>query len=133
MKKMSYFVAIIFAFLLCTQTQAQVKGAKKVSKESVKVYYFHSKYRCVTCRAIEAQTREVLSKLKDQNLVMHAVDLSEEQGKVLAEKYKVSGSSLILDKGGKISDLTEAGFMYAKNNPAVFKQKLEEAIRQLKQ
>lgn len=133
MKKLFYSLTIFFSLLLCTQAQAQPKTAKKVGKEIVNVYYFHSKFRCPTCRAIEAQTRELLSKLKDQNLVMHAVDISESEGKVLAEKYQVTGSSLILDKGGKTTDLTEAGFMYAKNNPTVFKQKLEEAIRQLKQ
>lgn len=96
----------------------------------VEVLYFHGKQRCVTCNAIEQLTREVVDSLADAQVVMRVVDITQQEA--LANKYEVTWSSLILDRDGKVENLTKMGFTCAKGQPALFKAKLAEAIATLR-
>lgn len=99
-----------------------------VQTDVTEVLYFHGKKRCITCNAIERLTKEVIDSLADEKVVMKIVDISEPEGETIADKYEVTWSSLILDRGGKVENLTDMGFGYAKNQPEAFKAKLVEAI-----
>lgn len=59
---------------------------------------------------------------------MKVIDLSKKENEATADKYEVTWSSLILDRNGKVENLTDMGFSYAKGQPEVFKAKLVEAI-----
>ena len=132
---LSLLMLISTSLTACAQSKAKQAATK--SGDYVEVLYFHGKQRCVTCRAIEHQTRELLNsqfgkQLKNKQIVLRVVDISESANKSLAQKYKVSWSSLFVvsHKGGKesVSDLTQAGFSYARSNPEKFRRELSTAI-----
>lgn len=63
------------------------------------------------------------------------VDISTPQGEKIADKYRVSWSSLYVNGWNngkeKRNDLTRMGFKYARNNTAQFKTELKKKINQL--
>ena len=63
------------------------------------------------------------------------VDISTPEGEKLAEKYRVSWSSLYVNKwkNGKEerNDMTRFGFQNARNNTSAFKKELKQKINQL--
>ena len=90
--------------------------AKGNADDYVEVLYFHGKQRCVTCIAIEKQTKAVIAEnfaaqQKSGKVRYKEVDISTPEGKKLATKYKVSWSSLFVTKhkNGKTTkhDLTQ--------------------------
>ncbi|MEI3156098.1 MAG: nitrophenyl compound nitroreductase subunit ArsF family protein [Odoribacter sp.] len=85
----------------------------------MEVLYFHGKQRCITCKAIEKYTKEVVNAdlaelVKNGKLRFKEVDISTFEGEKLAEKYRVSWSSLYVNKwkNGKEerNDMTRFGF-----------------------
>lgn len=108
-------------------------------KDHVEVIYFHGKQRCLTCKAIEKYTAEVIDntfadEVSKGKVVFKMVDISTPEGEALADKYEVSWSSLFVNtwKGGEETrdNLTEFGFGNARKNPDKFRQGLIEKIRQ---
>ncbi len=102
--------------------------------------YFHGKQRCPTCRAIEKYTKEVVYNdfakfVKSGKVRFKEVDISTPQGEKIADKYRVSWSSLYVNGWNngkeKRNDLTRMGFKYARNNTAQFKTELKKKINQL--
>ena len=115
-----------------TEKMVQSMGGK------IEAYYFHFTSRCVTCKAVEAQAKEDLEKLypeqvKKGTITFQAINLDDASSTAIAEKLKVSGQSLLLVKGSKQINITNEGFMYARNNPdkfkAVIKAKVDELIK----
>ena len=137
MKRIIFLLIIMFSLVSCVNTQND-KSDTKTSDGILEVFYFYGKQRCVTCRAIEQHTKEVIEnkftdEVKQGKMILHLVDISTPEGKLLAKKYEVTWSSLILDRYGKIVNLTDMGFSYAKNEPDVFKSKLiDEIVKMLK-
>lgn len=89
--------------------------------------------------AIEKNTKEVINtlfanELKKGTVVFKIVDISTPEGEKIADKYKVTWSSLFINKwkDGKESrnNLTEFGFGNAGRNPNGFKKGLAVKIRQ---
>jgi len=71
--------------------------------ERVTVYYLHSSARCVTCRAVESQTQEVLqadfaAELKTGAVVWKPLNYEEPPADALAQKFGVSSFAVILAK-----------------------------------
>ena len=106
------------------QTATETKSA-----DVTEVLYFHGKKRCITCNAIEKLTKEVVDSLSNDKIVMKVIDITQDEA--TADKYEITWSSLILDRGGKVENLTEMGFGYAKNQPALFKAKLTEVLTKI--
>lgn len=139
MKKYAFIVATLFVSFIVSCGNNSTKndsGATGVDKGTVQVLYFHGKQRCVTCRAIESLTEEVLDtkfsrEQKSGKVVFKVIDISQKENEDIAARYEVAWSSLILDKGGNVVNLTNMGFSYAKSNPAAFKSKLEEELTKL--
>ncbi|WP_301060890.1 nitrophenyl compound nitroreductase subunit ArsF family protein [Phocaeicola sp.] len=114
--------------------------AQTATDPYVEVLYFHGKQRCVTCKAIEKYTKEVVNAdlaelVKNGKLRFKEVDISTPEGEKLAEKYRVSWSSLYVNKwkNGKEerNDMTRFGFQNARNNTPAFKKELKQKINQL--
>ena len=127
------FVACCFSILGMAQTTADTY---------VEVLYFHGKQRCVTCKAIETYTKEVVNSdfadgVENGRLRFKEIDISTPEGKKWAEKYRVTWSSLYVNlwKKGKEerNDMTRFGFQNARNNTALFKKELKQKISQLLQ
>lgn len=138
MKKGLLLIALCMGMVACGNGNAEneSKSENQVKKDVVEVLYFHGKQRCATCIAIEKNTKDLLEttfadKLKSGKLVFNSVDISEEE--TLADKYKVSWSSLIIvnyNKNGKeeAENMTEFAFGNARSNPDNFKKGVAEQI-----
>ncbi|MEG1838840.1 MAG: nitrophenyl compound nitroreductase subunit ArsF family protein [Bacteroidaceae bacterium] len=133
MKHILLLFVVTFALFSCgnnTSRKAQVTTETKQS-DCLEVLYFHGKQRCITCNAIEKLAKEVVDSLNNNKIVLKVIDISKAENEAIADKYEVTWSSLILDRGGKIEDLTEMGFSYAKNSPEEFKSKLLDSINKM--
>jgi hypothetical protein len=105
-----------------------ITAAKKVE-----VFYFHFTRRCVTCQAVEDESRKAVESLypdqvKKGTVTFEAINLDDESSKTVAERCKVSGQSLLIISGEARIDLTSEGFMNARSNPEKLKEELKKAI-----
>ena len=120
------------------------KGSKaqeqQPPKDHVEVLYFHGKQRCITCAAIEKNTKGTVEtlfadELKDGSLVFKSIDISQSENEEIINKYEVTWSSLFITKwkNGKDSteNLTEYAFAKALSAPDTFKANVTQKIRQL--
>ena len=114
----------------CGNPDTKIDG-EYVGDDVTQVFYFHTKKRCATCNAIEQLTKQVVDSLAQAGIVMRTVDITENES--LADKYEISWSSLVLDRGGKIENLTDMAFRYAKNRPQEFKSKLVDALKKIEE
>jgi len=138
MKKIISISALILIMVSVFSISANCQKAKaiktSVSKSSkVEVYYFHFTRRCVTCQAVETESKAAISALyptqaKKGLIIFKAVNLDEKTSAALSKKCKAEGQALLVISGGKRLDLTEQGFMYAKSNPEKLKAELKKAI-----
>lgn len=105
----------------------------------VKVIYFHGNNRCMTCLNMEKYTRELLEEeyskeLNSKQLVFEIVNFDDDALKEITEKYKVESSTLLLVKikngKEKVTDLTDIGFSYAKNEPEKFKLEIRKKLNE---
>ena len=127
--------------LLAVMVNMNVSFAQKSKfNEYVEVLYFHGKQRCATCRAIETNTKNVIYKnfakeLKQGKVKYRVIDISTPEGERMADAYKVSWSSLFVNKwkNGKETrmDLTQMGFKNARTNSAEFSKQLEKTVTEL--
>ena len=141
MKSTLAIMLVSLVMLACGQhTNAETgsEPAKQV-KDYVEVLYFHGKQRCVTCRAIEQHTKDVLNaqyakQMQSGKVVLRVIDISKKENEAITEKYQVTWSSLILvsHKNGKekAENLTEFAFGNARSNPDKFKSGLQQHINQ---
>ena len=127
--KRLFYLAAVGMLSACGGNPTRTAIAEEVAPDCVQVLYFHGKQRCVTCNSIEQLTKEVVDSIGSNKVAMRVIDLTA--NKALADRYEVAWSSLILDRNGKIENLTKMSFSYAKNQPSVFKTKLTEAIARL--
>lgn len=109
-------------------------------RDHVEVMYFHGKQRCATCMAIEKYAREVVEKdfaneKKKGKVVFKIVDISTDEGKKIAKKYRVTWSSLFVNgwKAGKEkrNDMTQFAFKNARKNSDEFKRGVSGKIKEL--
>lgn len=106
----------------------------------VEILYMHGKQRCATCMAIERQTRELmtaeLAQLAGEGKVsIRVVDMTTDEGRDLARKYRVSWSSLFLiDHTGaedRSLDLTDFAFANARNHPEAYREEMARKVRSI--
>lgn len=124
---------IVLILVACngrTKSKAQTVD-QQVSK--IEVYDFHSTHRCMTCNAIEANTKYTLDnyfpeELKTDKITFQVINVDEKENEKIAEKFEASGTALILNviKDGKESkiDLTKFAFMNG-NDQAEFSKVLK--------
>jgi len=114
---------LILLFMSTLMSNGQTAKKETRSAESVKVeaFYFHLTSRCVTCMAVEAEAKKDLESLYGDKVTFQAINIEDDASKVITEKLKISGQTLLLVKGGTQINITNEGFMYARNNPEKFK------------
>lgn len=143
---MKQITIMLLAALLSTATISACTGistseTKKetVAKQEVEVeiIYFHGKQRCKTCIAIEKETKvlfdgELAELVKSGKVKMRIIDFSTPEGKQIAEKYKVTFSSLfVVTNPGKneyAEDLTRFAFANARSNPEAFRKEVKSKV-----
>jgi hypothetical protein len=123
----SFALAMMLGCLSCN-AQTNKKDAKANVSNKVEAYYFHYSSRCVTCKAVEAEAKKDLENLYGSKVTFKSVNLDEDSNKALAEKLQVAGQSLLIVKGDTKINITNEGFMYARNNPEKFKSIIKEKV-----
>ena len=141
MKRTLVLMLVSLVMLACGEKSNAVTAKEQTArvKDCVEVIYFHGKQRCVTCRAIEQHTKDVLNvqyakQMNAGRVVWRVIDISKKENEAIAEKYQVTWSSLFLvnHKNGKeqAENLTEFAFGNARSNPEKFKEGLQQRINQ---
>lgn len=126
MKTVLFFMLALFV-TVSTQTYGAITQKSDSSKKEI--FYFHNTRRCVTCKAIEAETKKVLdekfsNEVKSGEIVFSEYNAEDKTNKELVKELGVTGTALIVVVGDKKTDLTSKGFMYAVKQP----EKLRKAI-----
>lgn len=138
MNKTLLMMTLCMGLTACGSDSAGNGQGNRPGTDVVEVLYFHGNQRCPTCKAIEEQTKEVISaafadETKDGTLVFKALDIDENEA--LADKYRVTWSSLILvdhDSGEeKVEDLTKFAFGNALKSPDTFRSTLAGKIKEM--
>lgn len=132
---------LAICFLIFGTSSAQTSYSHKMkadqTKPVVEVLYFFGKQRCLTCRAIENLTKEVInnsfaSEIRKGQIRFKEIDISTREGEKIADKYEVTWSSLFVNqwkgKKEKRNNLTEFAFSNARNHPDTFKAGLKSKI-----
>jgi hypothetical protein len=142
MKILKVFALAILAFGIANCNGSNSKGneinepGEANGNNAVIVYYFHSEHRCPTCLAVEAETKATIEssfkkKVEAGKLKLEIVNVDLGSSKVVCEKYKVYGSSLLLVKGDNVINLTSMAFANARKNAEKFRQDLQTEINNL--
>ena len=118
--------------LAVNSISTEAVSAKTQKTGEVKAYYFHGNVRCVTCEAVEAVSKEAIKEYYGNKVTFESINREEEKNKTLVEKYKVSGTALLIDNGEKTVDLTNDAFLNARTNPDKLKSKLKSTIDSMK-
>ena len=141
MKRTLILMMVSLMLLACGEklNAVTVKEQSGQVRDFVEVLYFHGKQRCVTCRSIEQNTKELLEsmfqrQMKEGKVVFRVIDISKKENARIAEKYEVTWSSLFLvqHKNGKekAENLTEFAFGHSRTQPEAFKRSIAEKINQ---
>ena len=129
--KLSFLIAFFAISTFNGAAQDPNKSdASDLVSDNIEVYYFHYTKRCVTCNAVEDETKKVMEtfygdEMKEGKIEFKSINLDESDGKNLAKSLRVSGQTLLLVKGKKKVDLTSQGFMNARTNPEKFHKVLQ--------
>ena len=140
MSKTIKFLSVITITILLTACNGQSKKDTNASLDEsiskIEVLDFHSTHRCMTCNAIEKNTKYTLDtyfseELKAAKITFQVVNVDEKENEKIAEKFEASGTSLILNviKKGKETqiNLTDFAFMNG-NDQEVFSKELKDKI-----
>ncbi len=139
MSKTIKFLTILTIGLFFTACDGQTKNKEQAVDQSIskiEVIDFHSTHRCMTCNAIEANTKYTLetyfsNELKGNKITFQSINVDEKENEVIAEKFEAAGTSLFLNviKDGKETkiNLTDFAFMNG-TNKEVFSEELKAKI-----
>ena len=132
---MSFLMFFAISLITCAADAKPTKQAKIVvsSNAKVEVYYFHFTRRCVTCQAVETESKKAVQALyptqvKQGKVSFKQVNLDEKSSAAIAKKYNVAGQTLLVVSGNKKVDLTDKGFMYAYSSADKLKAELKKVI-----
>ena len=107
----------------------------------IEVIDFYGTHRCVTCKAIEANTKYTVdtyfqNEEKKGKVVFKTINVDEEANYSIAEKFGATGTALFLNviKDGKeeIIDLTDFAFSKGRDKLAFSKELKDKIKEQLK-
>ena len=112
----------VLSFILfsCTGQGQKQTTTVNPSSSKIEVIDFHSTHRCMTCNAIEKNTKYTLDtyfaqELKEGKITFQTINIDEDENEMIAEKFEASGTALFLNiiKDGKEShvNLTDFAFM----------------------
>jgi hypothetical protein len=131
-------VSLVAVVISCKQPSSELKTSEKVDSTKVAtsniakvtVYYFHGDRRCKTCIAVgDVAQKTVNEQFKgNSDVIFSEINIDKPENEKIAEKYQVSGSSLMIDVKGKVEDLTEFAFENAVNKSELLTKKIVEVV-----
>jgi hypothetical protein len=140
MKKITIITLVMasYLFLFLTNVVAQNDELSTISPSNkIEVIDFHSTNRCMTCNAIEANTKYTLEKyfadeLKSGEITFQTINIDEKENYAMAEKFEAAGTSLFLNviKDGKETQINLTNFAFMKGKDKLtFSQELKSKIK----
>lgn len=144
--KRTFFITALLIFLLFScknDTKKNNKTTVDKSISKIEVIDFHSTHRCMTCNAIEENTKYTLKKyflveLKDKKITFKTINVDEKANESIAEKFEATGTSLFLNviSKGKEKQVNLTDFAFMKGNDrenfsVELKTKIEAALADL--
>ncbi len=121
--------------------ESQLENTDPTNK--IEVIDFYGTHRCMTCKAIEANTKYTLNtyfskELKNGTIKFLNVNVDDEKNYEKAEKFEATGTALflnVINNGEETQiDLTELAFMKGKNKDEfskALKTKIEGELNKL--
>ncbi len=134
--KLLAVITIGFTLTSCNSKNKTDVASVDTSIAKIEVIDFHSTHRCMTCNAIEANTKYTLDtyfskEMKADKITFQVINVDKEENEQIAEKFEASGTALILNviKSGRETkiDLTEFAFMEG-NDKETFSKQLKAKI-----
>lgn len=128
---------LLFSWNISAQNE-EVKETKSANK--IEVIDFHSTHRCMTCNAIEANTKFTLEEyfadeLESGKITFQSINIDEKENYAMAEKFQASGTSLflnVIDDGNEVQiNLTNLAFKKGKDKAAFSKELKRKIEKQL--
>lgn len=122
------FLSILVFSLTLLSCNSQNKSSTSSSTtdqtiSKIEVIDFHSTHRCMTCNAIEANTKYTLQtyfskELKDGKITFQVINVDEKENEKMAETFEASGTSLFLNvvQNGKEKHINLTDFAFMKGN-----------------
>lgn len=134
--KLFFTLLAIITISSCNAQSSTKKDVVSSNSGNIEAYYFHFTSRCVTCKAVEAEAKKDIETLypeqvKSGKITFTAINLDDSSSKEIAEKLGISGQTLLIVKGDQKINITNEGFMNARNNPDKFKEIIKEKIDKL--
>jgi hypothetical protein len=135
LQKITVLLISIFCFSCTGKAQSSI-SKQEVKENTIEVFDFHTTNRCITCKAIEANTQYTLEtyfaqELESGKITFKVINIDDDENYELAKKFKASGTSLFLNiinsENEKQVDLTAFAFTYGKKKD-VFSEKLKNKI-----
>lgn len=103
---------------------------KTADSNTVYVYYFHGKQRCMTCNTVEKVAKEAIEAnyASNSNVKFVVLPTDDKANEALVEKYEISWNGLIIAKGDNSINITEQAFANAVNSPDVLKELIKNEV-----
>ena len=124
-----FFALLALSMNISCSAQTNKKEETIVSSANeVAVYYFHYTRRCATCNAVESVSKEAVAELYGDKVSFAGYNLEDEAGKTKGDELNVSGQTLLIVSGDTKINITNEGFLNARNNPDKLKAIIKEKI-----
>jgi len=123
MKTFKFFTFLAFIFLLnsCNGQNKTKVSTIDESISKIEVLDFHSTHRCMTCNAIESNTKYTLntyfaSEMETGKITLQIINVDEKENEKIAEKFEAAGTTLVLNiiKNGKEKPINITDFAFMK-------------------
>ncbi|QDO94590.1 hypothetical protein FNB79_11645 [Formosa sediminum] len=127
------FLAVLAIIYTLSSCNGQTKTSNEIVNQEgskIEVLDFHSTHRCMTCKAIEANTEYTLNtyfitELNNNTITFQVINVDDKANEKIAEKFEAAGTALMLNviKNGEEQtiDLTDFAFMNGTNQAAFSK------------
>lgn len=145
MKKFNLVAAFAMAILFgsCTGNAQETNETTATTTNIIEVIDFYSTHRCMTCNAIESNTKHTLDtyfaeELKSGKITFQTVNVDKDENYKMAEKFEATGTALFLNViiAGKETQINLTDFAFMKGNEKEefaneLKQKIDAELKKL--
>ena len=138
MKNFNIAVILVMSILLFSCKEKAQKELVKAEKQAnkIEVIDFYSTHRCMTCNAIEANTKYTLEtyfsdELAGNKITFQTINVDEEVNFKTAEKFEATGTALFLNVivNGKETPIDLTIFAFSSgNNQEEFSNELKSKL-----
>jgi len=120
------FLSILAFSLIVSSCNGQESGKTIITDQTIskiEVIDFHATHRCMTCNAIEANTKYTLQtyfekEVEAGKITFRVINVDIKENEKIAESFEASGTALFLNviKDGKETHINLTDFAFLKGN-----------------